>query len=283
MTVRIDAEAFSDERFEVLAALCHLADADHARGKLARLWRQCTVLYAYVLPESVVRAVLGHQGPEALCEAGLGERVEEGIRMRGTLGRIEWLHDLRERSRRGGEATRKKYQEPAGQPHSQPNGQPHGSLEGPTASPVAGLQASPEPGPLTLTLTPTPINGNSEEELRIKNRPAGRPKGSRKIEPTESELASVATVLGKLTGHNGVRYSGTPAHTRLIVSRLREGLSEMDLRVVVYYCAVAKGMEWATSPEMVRFLRPETLFGPNTIARYLDAARSWYATLGKAD
>jgi len=82
-SVRLDDEAFSDERFEVLASECGLADGDHARGKLARLWRQCTAQATYVLPERVIATVLGRSGPDALVSAGLGERVPEGIRLRG--------------------------------------------------------------------------------------------------------------------------------------------------------------------------------------------------------
>lgn len=39
-SVRIEDEAFADERYDALARAAGLADADHARGKMARLWRQ---------------------------------------------------------------------------------------------------------------------------------------------------------------------------------------------------------------------------------------------------
>jgi uncharacterized phage protein (TIGR02220 family) len=84
----------------------------------------------------------------------------------------------------------------------------------------------------------------------------------------------VREILEKLTTRNGVRYTGTETHTRLIVGRLRDGFTEMDLRKVVAYCAEELG--WQTDPKMASFLRPETLFGPTTISRYADAARAWY-------
>lgn len=103
-SVRTEDEAFSDVRFEVLATLCQLADADHARGKMQRLWRQCTAIGSYVLPESIVCAVLGSNGATALVESRLGEQVDGGIRIRGTRGRIEWLKKLRKNAQKGGKA-----------------------------------------------------------------------------------------------------------------------------------------------------------------------------------
>lgn len=90
---------------------------------------------------------------------------------------------------------------------------------------------------------------------------------------TEAELASVRIVLEKLGAQNGVAYTNSPAHIRLIVGRLREGATELDLRAIVGFCA----SNWKGKPEMAEYLRPETLFGPKTITKYLDPARSWAA------
>lgn len=103
-SVRIEDEAFSDERYGVLASLCGLADPDHARGKMARLWRQCTAQRTYVLPIDLVCSVLGENGAEGIVKADLGEQVDGGIRIRGTKGRIEWLSKLRNNARKGGKA-----------------------------------------------------------------------------------------------------------------------------------------------------------------------------------
>lgn len=92
-------------------------------------------------------------------------------------------------------------------------------------------------------------------------------------EYTESELASVRTVLDRLSDRSGVKYQGSKEHTRLIVARLRDGCSEWDLRRVIGYCA--ERLAWEADPKMRTYLRPETLFGPQTIAKYLDAARAW--------
>jgi hypothetical protein len=100
-SVRTEEIAFSDLRFEVLAQLASLADADHARGKMNRLWRQCTIDQAYVLSAAVVRSVLGPNGVEAIIDSQLGEQVDDGIRIKGTKGRIEWLGKVRKNGRFG--------------------------------------------------------------------------------------------------------------------------------------------------------------------------------------
>lgn len=120
------------------------------------------------------------------------------------------------------------------------------------------------------------------EEIKEKNSasPSGSGSRSRKpkpSEPTAAERESVRVVLEKLSARNGVRYSGTAEHTRLIVNHLRAGVSEMDLRAVVGYCALELG--WSSNPDMAKYLRPETLFGPKTLDRYLDPARTWFGKL----
>lgn len=91
-------------------------------------------------------------------------------------------------------------------------------------------------------------------------------------DPTPAESASITTVLAKLSAVSGIQLRGAQAHVRLILARLREGITELELRAVVAYC----GEEWKNDPKMQRYLRPETLFGPETIARYLDPARTLY-------
>lgn len=101
-SVRIEDEAFSDERYEDLAHAAGLADADHARGKMARLWRQCTIEQTETLMGSTVERLLGTRGIEALEISRLGERVEGGrVRIKGTTGRIEWLGKLRDNGKFG--------------------------------------------------------------------------------------------------------------------------------------------------------------------------------------
>jgi len=148
--VRIEDDAFSDVRYDVLATLCQLADADHARGKMAVLWRQCTAQNTYVLSAAVVCAVLGPRGAESIVESGLGEQVDAGIRIRGTRGRIEWLRKLKKNAQKGGRAKAAKRQKV-------------GKRE--------AAKSLPPPFPPTPTLTPT-----QKREGERETRPPDQPK-----------------------------------------------------------------------------------------------------------
>lgn len=138
--VRIENEAFSDERYDDLAAAAGLVDADHARGKMARLWRQCTIEQTHTLPNVTVQRVLGPNAVTALEAARLGERVNDThVRIRGTRGRIEWLKKLRDNGKFGRRGGRPK-KNPRGLSSENPDGHPDGF---------------PSKTPLTLTLTPS--------------------------------------------------------------------------------------------------------------------------------
>jgi uncharacterized phage protein (TIGR02220 family) len=102
-----------------------------------------------------------------------------------------------------------------------------------------------------------------------------RPTKPSQYEP--QELESAIRILAKLTAQNGIAYTGTKEHVRLIVAQLRNGITEMEMRAIIGYCAVRKG--WKDDPEFVEYLRPETLFGPRNISKYLDPARQWFASL----
>jgi uncharacterized phage protein (TIGR02220 family) len=132
-------------------------------------------------------------------------------------------------------------------------------------------------GEETTKNSATPTASGSHLEI-----PVSKAKGKRKAKPgdhTAAECESVRVVLEKLSAQNGVRYSGTAEHARLIVNHLRAGIDEMDLRAVIGYCALELNGGWKGNPDMEQYLRPETLFGPKTISKYLDPARTWFAKL----
>lgn len=144
-SVRIEDDAFGDLRFDVLAAEAGLADADHARGKMVRLWRQCTAENVHTLPEAVVISVLGERGVSALIVARLGEKTSHGIRIKGTKGRIEWLENLRKNGRKGGRpkvSNPKTRRKPSGSDEPNP-------LALVTATALVTAQEREEPGPAT--------------------------------------------------------------------------------------------------------------------------------------
>lgn len=112
--------------------------------------------------------------------------------------------------------------------------------------------------------------------MKSPTKPPHKPKH---FEASGPELAAVRAVLERLTRRNGVRYTRNETHIRLIVGRLREGCTERDLRKIVAYAAEPEphGLGWIEGTKHAKYLRPETLFGPENISKYLDPARSWFA------
>jgi hypothetical protein len=163
-SVRIEDEAFSDERFCVLANACQLADEDHARGKMAKVWRACTARQSHTLPESIVVSILGPNGPAALVSAELGEVTDGGVRICGTRGRIEWLGKLRKNARKGGKAKAAKRQ--AVGSSNPAKGHPEATREPATTY--------PDPCPPTLTLTLTPSRSSGSPSGKSDSPPARR-------------------------------------------------------------------------------------------------------------
>jgi hypothetical protein len=139
--VRIEEVAFSDVRVQALADLAGYANAYEALGRLAHLWRHCTQRQAYVVSEPIVRACMGPNGVDALLGSELAERTAEGIRVKGTEGRIEWLETARENGRKGGRP-RKKPDQNQTETGSKPEGF---DLQ---------TQIEPEPNPITISLAP---------------------------------------------------------------------------------------------------------------------------------
>lgn len=208
--VRIDAEAWGDLRFATLARLLGLADRDHALIKVARIWSWQTEHYTpeaptYVIDPDIVESALGDGGVVALVRARLAEEVPDGVRMRGTEGRIEWYWALRQKGKKGAAATRARWSERGPQPGPQASerslahdsdGVPAGLAEdrpqaGHTAikrnddntrRPAGLAQARPpgvaQPGPLTLSLD---LDQRSEEDLFSvgEESPSSRPSGDR--------------------------------------------------------------------------------------------------------
>lgn len=105
---------------------------------------------------------------------------------------------------------------------------------------------------------------------------SGRKRGKSKkpSDPTPAEQASLEVVIAKLNKATGREYSpDTKEHTARLLRLLRDGYSELDLRLVIW----SKTAEWRDKPEMEPFLRPSTLFGPKNFAEYVVQARAEWA------
>lgn len=264
--VNVDAMALVDARFDRLAILLGLADGDHARGRILRLWVSCVLQSSHVAGRWLVESVFGAAGPEALVMSDLASWASEDhqtLYIRGTLGRIEWYERLRSQSAQAGKVRALGASRVAGQ----------------FASHKDGAQTSPLT--LALPLAPALALARSQTPKVPTANPDQKPKRAKlkSGDATESELETVRTVLAKLGEHNGINYTASAEHTRLIVAQLRNGVTEHDLRKIVAYCATKSFPP--DKPELRLYLRPETLFGPRTIERYLDPARAWFNTLAE--
>ena len=103
---RVEAAVWGDWRFRALASALG-CDWHGAIGRCAHLWGECTRRGSYTLPEAAIGAILGADPAEAvaaLVSCELAEETPDGVRIRGTEGRIEWLEAKRRAGRRGGRA-----------------------------------------------------------------------------------------------------------------------------------------------------------------------------------
>lgn len=138
--VRIEADVWDDWRFQALADEIGV-DLYSAVGRMARLWGECTDRESPVLPVGAIRARLGPRGLEALCDvAELGERVDGGVRMRGTEGRHEWLGAARAQRQTAGRARATVAQRDAGGRFSAGPAEP--AAAGPIVSATANHRVS---------------------------------------------------------------------------------------------------------------------------------------------
>jgi hypothetical protein len=107
--ISIEAGAWTDPRFAMLARYLGLADAEHALIRCARVWAWQTERFTpdvptYVVTAELLETLMGPGSPAALVRAGLAEELPDGFRIRGSEGRIEWLANRRRSAVMGGRA-----------------------------------------------------------------------------------------------------------------------------------------------------------------------------------
>lgn len=133
-SVRIDD--YNDPRYKVLGELIGTNRFD-AIGRLIGVYEYCTDKQTYFVPELILDALAEMKNfVDALIKSDLAVRTDEGIRIKGTKGRIEWLRKLRRNGQKGGRPKKPKDNQPE------------------TAS-------EPPPNPLTPTLTLTLTKENT--------------------------------------------------------------------------------------------------------------------------
>lgn len=113
--VNVDAQALLDSRFARLAYAMDFADADHAIGKMVRLWMECTLRETEELHEAEIGFAwqcASNVAAKALEQSGLGEIVESKsdgvvVRIKGCKGRTDWLAAKRKAGAKGGKKSGK--------------------------------------------------------------------------------------------------------------------------------------------------------------------------------
>lgn len=245
----IDDKFLRDPRITQLALNLGMSRWE-VMGRLIAVYAVCYDLERDVLTCSQVDLGAQHPGfGDEMFACELTVNVRGGMRIKGAGERIAYLDAKREAGRLGGIKSGESRRIAAKQNRSNHEARPN----------------PPDPVP---DLPPDPVPDPVPEEKR------SRATGKRsKAAPSAAELAIVRTVLDRLSHYSGVQYGGAAEHVRLIVGRLRDGYTEGELRAVI----ALRAEDWQGDPKMNQYLRPETLFGPLAIQRYIDAARTRYA------
>jgi hypothetical protein len=150
----IEPEAWTDPAFAMLARFLGLPDRDVALIRCAKLWAWQTAEYSpadphYVVSAEVIETFLGHaDAASAMVRAGLATEDPDGFYVKGSRGRIEWLWNLHQNGKKGGEATKRKHAAQVGQRSKRKRG----DKTGPPAPATAGAPASAQLGLLDLDL-----------------------------------------------------------------------------------------------------------------------------------
>lgn len=256
----IDDMIVRDPRITKLAGLVGWSRRETVGCLIADVWPICYDQREAVISSDLVDLAAGQPGfADAMVRSELATwtRGNQRIRIRGAQERIEYLDKKKRAGSVGGtkSAESRSKKSSTTTDDAQARGNPSASVPDPVSASV-------------------PDVANSEKNSA---RPSvgGTRSRSKPSEPTAEERSTAMFVLQKLGQRSGVTYSGAAEHVRLIVAQLRNGVTETDLRKVIGYCAIE--LDWPNNPDMAKYLRPETLFGPKTIAKYLDPARTWFA------
>jgi uncharacterized phage protein (TIGR02220 family) len=261
----IDDKFLRDPRVTRLAANLHITRAE-AMGRLLMVFAACYDLERDVLTCTDVDLAAERPGfGDEMFACDLAINVRGGMRIKGACERIAYLKEKREAGRYGGvKSGESRRNSPK---HDLKHEVAHTSKQ--NRSTPQARRNLPDPVP-DLPPDPVPDPVPEEEEKRS---PLSSRSRSRKRDATPAELVIVRTVLDRLGHYSGVAYGGAAEHVRLIVGRLRDGYTEGELRAVI----ALRAEDWQGDPKMNQYLRPETLFGPLAIQRYIDAARTRYA------
>jgi uncharacterized phage protein (TIGR02220 family) len=270
----IDDMVVRDPRITKLASLVGWSRRETVGCLVLDVWPICYDQREHIIAADLINIAAGNDGfADAMVRAGLAEwvRGNRKVRIKGAQERIEYLERKREAGRVGGVNSGKSRRQNSSTDHD--GAQAPGNPPSPPSVPVPPSAPSPvlvpvqekeQSAPPAAVLAGFKLEVDKQVRRRAKERPTA----------TAEESATVTRVLQKLGERTGCGYTGSRAHTDLIVARLRDGFTEEDLRRVIAYCA--ESLEWGEPGHKLNHcLRPETLFGPETIERYVYKAREY--------
>lgn len=87
----------------MLARLMGSSDRDAALGRMIRVWMECIERETYWVPFFLVETIFDSaDAPKWLVDSDLAEPIKDGLRIKGTEGRIEYLALKRANARQNG-------------------------------------------------------------------------------------------------------------------------------------------------------------------------------------
>lgn len=249
--VKIAAKVHADLRFDRLAALANLATRWDAIGRMIPIWNTCTENGSPEIEAEIVDRLFGAEKiAEKIVTVGLAKQQKDRLEIAGFHEHCAWLKETRE----GGKA---------GKLHGKKGGRPP-SLKGKKIKTPRGvIENNPSAiinyqlPVISYSLSFFPESG-SGSDLR------------KELVSGEGPAPLALACLAKITG---VGYGGNKKHLQLVENLVESGVPVDDVIRIAEFCAYGKG--WLRDEKMREYLRPETLWGPESHAKYLDAAKAW--------
>jgi uncharacterized phage protein (TIGR02220 family) len=124
--------------------------------------------------------------------------------------------------------------------------------------------SSPFQGAFSLILRKTMPNQEQEHEQEQEQDKNTFPKHRNNLPFSKLRLQAI-DVLNFLNEKTGKRFRPVDTNLKMIITRLKTGATVMECRQII----AMKYREWSKNPDMVKYVRPETLFGTKKFESYL--------------
>lgn len=254
--VRVERTALSDPRMKLLAQLLG-CDAFSCLGRMIHVWAYCTDQQAYSVSANLLDAMteIADFG-EALVKAGLAEgNLEQGYRIRGTEGRIEWLGKLRESASAGGRARASAARDEKGRllPGSSHMAGEHPAVVQPSSSQLSSVTA-PSPAPV---LAPVQKNINISARTRVK-----QPDQVTREDVDQGIDAWLATLK-----HFGMGRTNVLANEDY---RIASAMTQHGIKPTIFAIEGARYQQSGKTFDPKQFLSLDVILGPKSFTRLMN-------------